>query len=59
MLTIKGSITDKSGKTINGTFEYIKTPTGEINHRFFKAATKNERRVIEIFRTKENPFTLP
>jgi len=40
MLTIKGSITDKSGKTINGTFEYIKTPTGEINHRFFKAATK-------------------
>ena len=40
MLTIKGSIIDKSGKTINGTFEYIKTPTGEINHRFFKAATK-------------------
>ena len=49
MLTIKGSITDKSGKTINGTFEYIKTPTGEINHRFFKAATKKMKEELLKF----------
>ena len=59
MLTIKGSITDKSGKTINGTFEYIKHLPERLITDFLRQQQKNERRVIEIFRTKENPFTLP